>query len=184
VQAGGLQAAQRAALPVLLLGLLFLLPLVAGILPSWLAGRPPLFVTPAAALEDAPGAGFAAAVPPAAVPPPAGAVVPPDEGAPEASAAGAPPLKPLLPPAGLSPAVGVRAASVPVDAEGAAPEPVLPGVLPGPLVPSLPQAPKAKASAMTARLVRGLGKLENGGMAFLLAVVGELGELANEGNSI
>jgi hypothetical protein len=172
-----LQAAQRAALPVLLLGLLFLLPLVAGILPSWLAGRPPLFVTPAAALEDAPGAGFAAAVPPAAVPPPAGAVVPPDEGAPEASAAGAPPLKPLLPPAGLSPAVGVRAASVPVDAEGAAPEPVLPGVLPGPLVPSLPQAPKAKASAMTARLVRGLGKLENGGMAFLLAVVGELGEL-------
>jgi hypothetical protein len=49
-----LQAAQRAALPVLLLGLLFLLPLVAGILPSWLAGRPPLFVTPAAALEDAP----------------------------------------------------------------------------------------------------------------------------------
>jgi hypothetical protein len=42
-------------LPVLLFGLLFLLPLVAGMLPSWLAGRPPLVVVPAAALEDAPG---------------------------------------------------------------------------------------------------------------------------------
>jgi hypothetical protein len=131
------------------LGVLFLLPLDVGMLPSWLAGRPPLVVVPEAAPEAA-AEGLAApwpALPAAAAP---GAVVPPVEGAPDASAAGTPPLKPLLPPAGLSPAEGVREASVPVAAAGAEPEPVLPGVLPGPPASSLPQAlkPSTMASAM------------------------------------
>jgi hypothetical protein len=131
-------------------------------LPSWLAGRPPLVVTPGAGRSaGGPGRELAEAAPRCA----AGAVVPPEEGAPEASAAGTPPLKPLLPPAGLSPADGVRAASVPVDAEGVAPEPVLPGVLPGSSAPFLPQALKARARARTASVQLGLveiGKWRHG----------------------
>jgi hypothetical protein len=132
------------------LGVLFLLPLDVGMLPSWLAGRPPLVVVPEAA--EAPAAGFAAEpwLGPCSVPP--GAVVPPDEGPPDASGEGMLPLKPLLPPAGLSPVDGVREASVPVAAAGAEPDPVLPGVAPGPPAPSLPQAlnPSARANAIAA----------------------------------
>jgi hypothetical protein len=145
-------------LPVLLFGLLFLLPPGVAMLPSWLAGRPPLVVVPEEALAVAAGE-LAEAAPPAA-----GAVVPPEEGAPEASAAGTPPLKPLLPPAGLSPADGVRAASVPLDADGVAPEPVLPGVLPVSSAPFLPQALKARARARTASVQLGRWRVANGGM--------------------
>jgi hypothetical protein len=149
-------------LPVLLFGLLFLLPLEVGMLPSWLAGRPPLVVVPEAA--EAPAVGFAAEFwlcPDVLLP---GAVVPPVEGAPDASGAGTPPLKPLLPPAGLSPAEGVRDPSAPVAAAGAEPDPVLPGVLPGPPASSLPQAlkPSAKAKAITARPGPCVEHLENG----------------------
>jgi hypothetical protein len=150
------------------LGVLFLLPLDVGMLPSWLAGRPPLVVVP----EEAPealGEGLAAPWPDVAAAPP-GAFVPPVEREPDASGAGTPPLKPLLPPAGLSPAEGVREASVPVAAAGAAPEPVLPGVLPGPPVSSLLQAlrPNTMASAMLARTNFGRLGLADRCMVFLL----------------
>jgi hypothetical protein len=58
------------------------------------------------------------------------------------------PLKPLLPPAGLSFTVGL-VVSAPVAAAGAEPEPVLPGVVPGAPLPSLPQALKTTANART-----------------------------------
>lgn len=137
---------------MLLFGVLLVLPPGLAMLPVWLAGKPPLFVAPEA-LE----AGAVAAAPwpaaPAAAPDP-GAFVPPVEGPPDASGDGTLPLKPLLPPAGLSPAEGVRAASVPVAAAGAAPEPVLPGVLPASLLPCLPQALKARTSASGAKTAR------------------------------
>jgi hypothetical protein len=149
------------------LGVLFLLPLDVGMLPSWLAGSPPLVVVPEAA-PDAAAEGFAAVPCPDVAAAPPGAVDPPVEGAPDASAAGTPPLKPLLPPAGLSPAEGVREASVPVAAAGAEPDPVLPGVLPGPLVSSLPQAfkPSAMASAMMQRTNFGWSGLADRCMGF------------------
>ena len=145
-----------------------MLPLDVGMLPSWLAGRPPLVVVPEA--PEAPAAGFAAEpwlCPDGVLP---GAVVPPDEGAPDASGEGTLPLKPLLPPAGLSPADGVRDASVPVAAAGAEPEPVLPGVLPGLPVSPLPQAlkPSVRASdIMMARPNFGGPGLADRCMAFL-----------------
>lgn len=129
---------------MLLFGVLLVLPPGVAMVPVWLAGRPPFVVVPEA--PEALEAGAFAAPP---WPPEPGAVVPLVEGAPDASGAGAPPLKPLLPPAGLSPAEGVRAGSVPVAAAGAAPEPVLPGVFPASLLPCLPQAPKAKVRART-----------------------------------
>ena len=135
---------------MLLLGLLFLLPEVVA-LPSWLAGRPPLVVTPAVAPE-APVEGLDAVPCPG---PACAAELPPVEGAPDASAAGALPLKPLLPPAGLSPAPGARE-SVPLDAAGVAPEPVLPGVLPGLLSACLLQPPRLTAS--TSAVVTGAAK--------------------------
>ena len=146
---------------MLLLGVLLVLPPGLAMLPVWLAGKPPFVVVP-----EAPEAGAFAAPPwPAVAPAPAepGAVVPPVEGAPEASGAGTLPLKPLLPPAGPSPAEGVRAGSVPVAAAGAEPDPVLPGVFPASLLPCLPQALKARVKARDTkpRPCLGLNELTN-----------------------
>lgn len=156
---------------MLLFGVLLVLPPGPAMLPVWLAGRPPLFVAP-----EAPEAGGVDAVPWLDVAPPApapGAFVPPVEGPPDASGDGALPLKPLLPPAGLSPAEGVRAASVPVAVAGAAPDPVLPGVLPASLLPCLPQALKARISASGTTAARGKRlRLRRGELASECMVVG------------